>query len=69
MGASFDTEEKVALLPKADSQGAQQAVAEADMEAGEQHWDGHLLNCCAGCGMNSWSACAFSYFVPCLAFG
>lgn len=73
MGAAFDNEEKVALLPKqAESSplDAQQvAVAIANLEAGEREWDGHLLNCCAGCGVNGWSSCVFSYCVPCLAFG
>ena len=70
MGAAFDNEETVALLPKqAESSAHQVAVAIANLEAGEREWDGRLLNCCAGCGVNGWSSCVFSYCVPCLAFG
>lgn len=73
MGAAFDNEQTVALLPKqaeSSPQDAQQvAVAIANLEAGEREWDGRLLNCCAGCGVNGWSSCVFSYCVPCLAFG
>lgn len=71
MGAVFDNEEKAALLPKqaVAAQHAQQSAAVASMEAGEREWDGHLLNCCAGCGVNGWGSCLFSYCAPCLAFG
>lgn len=72
MGAMFENEEKAALLPKhaVNALGAQQsAVAIANLEAGDRDWDGHLLDCCAGCGVSGWSACLFSYCAPCLAFG
>ena len=73
MGAAFDNEEAVALLPKQTGSSFQDAqpvaLAIANLEAGEREWDGHLLNCCAGCGVNGWSSCVFSYCLPYLAFG
>lgn len=70
MGAHMEDEEKVALLsykplPEVPELGA----TVNGTESGERHWNGHLLNCCAGCDATGCGSCLFSYFVPCLAFG